>query len=292
VTFPYVAPAPRFRLPGSISLGPVRLAVADLDRSVEWYRGVARLRPLEQADRRAVLAAHGAGEPLVELLEEPGAFPVPRGGRLGLYHFALLLPDRAALGRFVAHLSLVREPVGSSDHQVSEAIYLRDPDGLGLEVYADRPRSAWAASAGSLAMTTLPLDLDSVVSAAGGEPWTGAPSGTRVGHVHLHVGDLPRAERFYHEGLGLDRVLVSYPGAMFLSAGGYHHHLGTNTWARDARPAGSGDARLLEWTIRLPGQPDLEAAVSSLEAVGAAPERDRSGVSVADPWGTRIRLVA
>jgi NAD+-dependent protein deacetylase sirtuin 4 len=157
-------------------------------------------------------------------------------GRGGLYHFAILLPDRAALGRLVAHLAREGVRVGAADHLVSEALYLQDPDGLGIEVYADRPRSEWRHRDRQLLMATDPLDLPELARSAGAEPWTGAPAGTRLGHVHLHVGDIHRAAEFYHAALGFDRMVWSYPGALFLAAGGYHHHLGVNTWAR-RRPA-------------------------------------------------------
>jgi catechol 2,3-dioxygenase len=171
---------------------------------------------------------------------------------------------------------------------VSEALYLRDPDGLGIEVYADRPRSEWRAEGGQIVMATEPLDLASVVAAAHGERWTGMPAGTRMGHVHLHVGDLEEASRFYHEVLGLDRMVWSYPGALFLAAGGYHHHLGLNTWAGPgARPPGDEDARLLEWRIALPAS-HAAGARASLESAGRAVAPADGGWRVSDPWGTAL----
>jgi catechol 2,3-dioxygenase len=276
--------APRgYRLPAALRLGRVRLQVAGLARSLDWYQRVLGFRVLRQSGADAVLGAHGDDTPLVELHEKPGVAPVPRRGRLGLYHFAILLPDRAALGRFVAHLAEVGERAGASDHRVSEALYLQEPDGLGIEVYADRPRSTWQVDGGQIAMSTDPLDLADLVRAAGGERWTGMPAGTTVGHVHLHVGDLDEAAAFYHQGLGLDQVVWSYPGALFLSAGGYHHHLGLNTWAAGAAPAGDDDARLLEWEILVPTPAD---ALASLSQAGYAVE---DGV-VRDPWGTALRI--
>lgn len=283
-----VAP-PGYRLPADTRLGRVRLQVADLKRSLVFYQGVLGLRVLEKAGPRASLAAEGEGGALIELHERSGAAPVPRAGRLGLYHFAILLPDRASLGRFVAHLAQAGERAGASDHLVSEALYLQDPDNLGIEVYADRPRSDWRVIDGQLAMATEPLDLGDLVAAAGGEPWRGLPAGTVIGHVHLHVGDIGRATAFYHEALGLDKVVWSYPGALFLSAGGYHHHLGVNTWARDAVPAGAGEARLLEWELVLPSPADVAGAASSLTAAGFAREGTH-GTLVRDPWGTALRL--
>jgi catechol 2,3-dioxygenase len=245
---------------------------------------------LENARGVARLGAVGGERALVELHERPGAQPVPRRGRLGLYHYAILLPDRASLARFVRHLAELGERAGMSDHLVSEAIYLTDPDGLGIEVYADRPRAEWRHDQRQLVMATDPLNVDDLLRAAGAETWTGLPPGTVIGHVHLFVGDLQQAAAFYHAGLGLDQVVWSYPGALFLSAGGYHHHLGTNTWAAGAQPAGDNDARLLEWEILLPTGSDVQAALASIAATGA-PVRGGAGDGVVtDPWGTTVRL--
>ena len=279
-----------FRLSSEARPGRVRLQVADLERSIDWYGRVLGLRVLERSDGSAALGATGADEPLVELVERPGAAPAPRRGRPGLYHYAILLPDRPALGALIRHLSEIRERVGASDHFVSEALYLQDPDGLGIEVYADRPRSEWRHRDRQLEMATEPLDVSGVVGAAGEASWSGMPAGTTMGHVHLHVGDLPAAESFYHEALGLDKVVWSYPGALFLSVGGYHHHLGLNTWAGSSEPPGEGDAQLLEWEMVLPEARDVEAAASSLEAAGHGVERQASGVVVRDPWGTPLRI--
>ena len=283
-----------FRMPAQLRLGRVRLQVADLERSLAWYGDVLGLRVLERADGGAVLGPHGQDAPLVVLSEKPGAAPAPHRGRLGLYHFAILLPDRVALGRLVQHLARIGERAGASDHLVSEALYLTDPDGLGIEVYSDRPRDSWRYDGQrQLAMDTRPLDLDSLVRAAGGEPWTGMPAGTAMGHVHLHVGGIDQAAAFYHDALGLDKVVWSYPGALFLSAGGYHHHLGVNTWAGPgAAPAGGNDAKLLDWEIVLPRGADADAAARSIQSAGGAPSRIEGGWLAADPWGTAVRIVA
>jgi catechol 2,3-dioxygenase len=285
-----IAP-PGYRLPADIDLGMVRLQVGDLDRSVGYYDRVLGLQVLESTAETATLAAQGADMPRIELVELRGAAPVPRRGRLGLYHFALLLPDRASLGRFAAHLAALGEYAGMADHLVSEALYLTDPDGLGIEVYADRPRSTWREEGGVLAMATDPLDLDDLARAAGIHPWTGMPAGTRMGHIHLHVGDLEAAAGFYHRGLGLDRVVLNFPGALFMSAGGYHHHLGTNTWAAGAPTATAGDARLLDWTLRLPAASDVDAVARSLAASGHKVRRDSGDRVATDPWGIEIRLI-
>jgi catechol 2,3-dioxygenase len=289
---PYTVAPAGYRLPADLQLGPVRLQVADLERSIGYYERVLGLRPTARDEAGATLAAQGDRTPLVELEELRGATPVPRRGRLGLYHFALLLPDRASLGRFVAHLGALGQYAGSADHLVSEALYLTDPDGLGIEVYADRPRSSWRVQDRALAMAIDPLDLDDLVRAAGEKLWTGAPAGTRMGHIHLHVGDLESAAAFYHAGLGFDRIVLDLPGALFMSAGGYHHHLGTNIWAAGAPVAAEGDARLLEWTVQLPDRTDVEGAARSLTASGHQVRQDSGDAVAADPWGTAVRLAA
>jgi catechol 2,3-dioxygenase len=281
---------PGYRLPPDIRLGPVLLQTGDLGRSVDYYGRVLGLHPLERSSGEATLAAQGDPTPLVRLRERSGAIPVPRRGRLGLYHFAVLLPDRASLGRFAAHLASLGEYAGMADHLVSEAFYLTDPDGLGIEVYADRPRETWTVRGGKIAMATDPLDLGDLAKAAGGRAWEGAPPGTRIGHIHLYVDDLARAGEFYHRGLGLDRINLEFPGALFMSAGGYHHHLGTNTWAAGAAKAGEGDARLLEWTIQLPDQESVEAAARSLGGTGQQVTRSGDDALATDPWGTNLRL--
>jgi catechol 2,3-dioxygenase len=179
---------------------------------------------------------------------------------------------------------------GASDHFVSEALYLQDPDGLGIEVYADRPRSTWRTVERQLDIGTEPLDGDSVIAAGEGKPWTGMPAGTTIGHVHLHVGDLTQASDFYHQRLGLDQI-TRIPGALFLSAGGYHHHLGTNTWAVGAARPAEGDARLLEWTIEVPNGEDAAAAARSLAEGGYDVRTADDDWFVVDPWGTPFRLV-
>ena len=287
----YGLPPPRYRLPDRTHVGPVRLQVRNLARSVEYYERVIGLGRLSAESDAVGLAAEGEEQPLVWLQERSDARPVPHGGRLGLYHFAILVPDRASLARFVRHLGELGEYAGSADHAVSEALYLSDPDGLGIEVYADRPRSSWRTEGRQLYMTTERLNIRALLAAAGSQPWTGMPSGTVIGHVHLHVGDLDQSAAFYHEGLGLDKIVWSYPGALFLSAGGYHHHLGTNTWS-SGPPATDEDARLLSWTVALPSAADVEAAARSLESSGYRVNRQDTAVTADDPWGTTMRLAA
>jgi catechol 2,3-dioxygenase len=289
---PYGIAPPAYRLPAATHVGTVRLQVADLSRSIDYYTEVIGLRVVESSGARAQLAPHGDDTPLVELQARAGAGPVPSQGRLGLFHFAILVPDRVTLGRVVRHLGDRGVYAGSADHAVSEALYLTDPDGLGIEIYADRPRAAWRSVGRELYMSTERLDLRDLLRVAGDAPWAGLPAGTTMGHVHLHVGALDVAAAFYHAALGFDQVVWSYPGALFLSAGGYHHHLGTNTWAAGAPPAREDEARLLEWDLVLPDEASVEAAAGSLHDHGHALAIDGADRLAGDPWGTIVRLRA
>jgi catechol 2,3-dioxygenase len=283
---------PGYRLPDRARVGHVRLQVSDLARSLDYYQQVMGLRAMRREHGSAALAANDGDVPIIELYERPGTRPVAPHGRLGLYHFALLVPERADLANFVSHLADLKVRVASADHRVSEALYLWDPDGLGIEVYADRPRTEWEVRGRELAMGTEPLDLRGLIRSAQGRRWNGLPRGTVIGHVHLHVGSLQRAERLYHAALGLDKVVWSFPGALFMSAGGYHHHLGTNTWAASAPPATEDDARLLEWELVLPARDDVNAAAENLETSGYAITTEGFDRLVSDDWGTRLRLSA
>jgi catechol 2,3-dioxygenase len=281
-----------YRLPESTHLGRVRLQVADLDRSVLFYERFLGMRVIRRTDDSVGLGPYGDDREIVHLRQLKSARPVPKRGLLGLYHFAILLPDRASLGRFVAHLAEIGARAGMSDHFVSEAVYLTDPDGLGIEVYADRPRDAWRYDERQLYMTTNHLDADDLVRSAGAERWTGMPPGTVLGHVHLYVDDIDKAAAFYHDALGFDKVVWSYPGALFLSAGGYHHHLGTNTWAKGAPLATDADARLLEWEIIVPTRKDAEEAAHHVKEAGYEVKQEDAEWILTDPWGTSLRLVA
>jgi catechol 2,3-dioxygenase len=290
VTSDFGVVPPGFRLPPDTGVGAVRLQIADLQRSVDYYEQVLGLRVLTRSAEQAALAAHGDDRPLVWLHARSGVRAVPRRGTFGLYHFAVLLPDRTALGRFVAHLSGMGVRAGSADHLVSEALYLTDPDGLGIEVYADRPRDAWRYRDREVLMTVDPLDLERLAQAGGDGPWDGAPPRSTIGHVHLHVGDLNTAAAFYHAALGFDKTAWTFPGALFFSAGGYHHHLATNTWAPG--PAAEDQARLLEWELLLATDEQVTAAVRSLEAAGYSVGDTGNGRTAADPWGTPLRIIS
>jgi len=279
-----------FRLPDAAHVGAVHLQVSDLQQSVSYYERVLGLRPHDITASRAALSAHDDERTLVTLQTRPG---IRRGrrGAFGLYHFAILLPDRAALGRFAGHLASLDMRVAMADHFVSEALYLWDPDGLGIEVYADRPRESWRHHGRELVMTTDPLDIDSVIASGRGQRWAGAPAGTTMGHVHLHVGNLEEAEAFYHRGLGFDKTVWSYPGALFMSAGGYHHHLATNIWAPGPSPA-PDQARLLEWELIVPSDDDISAVARNLRDAAHTVEKIDNEAGATDPWGTQVRIRA
>lgn len=277
-----------FRLPDATHVGAVTLQVADLERSIDYYTSVIGFR-VESRGRDEAALAPDRGTPLVFLRQRRGIQRVPPRGAFGLYHFAILLPDRAALGRFAAHIAAINVRIGMADHLVSEALYLTDPDGLGIEVYADRPRDTWRRVGGELAMTTEPLDIGSVIEAGAGQQWDGAPQGTTMGHIHLHVGSLEQADAFYHGAIGFDRTVWSYPGALFLSAGGYHHHLGTNTWS-PGPSATDEQARLLEWELLVPSPGDVDRVIERVRESGAQADRADGKAVASDPWGTTLRL--
>jgi catechol 2,3-dioxygenase len=251
-------------------MGLVELSVSDLDRSLAYWQDAIGLRVLRRENGTAEL---GADTPLVRFVEEPGARSA--AGFTGLFHVALLVPDRASLGRFLAHTARERIPLtGLSDHVVSEAIYLRDPDYHGIEIYADRPREQWEGQV-SNRMTTIPLDTDSLLAEAGDRGFDGLPDGTTVGHVHLCVRDVDETIGFYRDKLGMDVTAKAGDSAAFLSAGGYHHHLGGNTWeTRGAPPAPEGTARLLRFTIVLPDDEEVQRVA---ERIGGTEVRDPSG---------------
>jgi catechol 2,3-dioxygenase len=276
-------------LPAATKMGPVELTVADLGRSLDWYDEAVGLRTLGRDDGRAAL---GAGErELLRLVEEPGAQPAPRS--TGLYHFALLLPTRADLARWLAHAGRRGVRVGASDHFVSEALYLRDPDQHGIEIYADRPRELWEGQVFER-MTSLPLDLTGLLAVAGDsadEPYEGLPDGTTMGHVHLKVSDVTGAIGFYRDVLGFELTAALGDEASFFGAGGYHHHVGGNTWeSAGAPPPPPGSASLRSATIELPSSEDRETVLARIEAAGQDIDQTDAGPLVRDPSGNPLIL--
>jgi catechol 2,3-dioxygenase len=276
-------------LPDTLRLGPVHLTVSDLDGSIAFYERSLGLQLHHRDDTTAALGA--GGEDLVVLAGEPGA---TAGGRhAGLYHFALLFASREELARAVLRLADTRTRIeGASDHGVSEAIYLRDPDDNGIELYADRPRAAWPAPrtpGEKLEMYTIALDMKSLLETVEGEsPREQAGSGLRIGHVHLHVADVDRGLRFYRDVLGFEEM-VNLGSAAFVSAGGYHHHLGFNVWlGKDVGPRPEGAAGLRHWVIVLERPDEVQAVRDRAEAAGLLPEERAGGFLVRDPWDTAV----
>ncbi len=272
------------------TIGEVQLNIANLERSLRFYQDRLGFRLLGQQGNQAVL---GAGERrLVVLNEKPGVKPRPQAGpasrMTGLYHFGVLLPDRRALARLLVHLAEEETEIqGVADHGVSEALYLSDPDGNGIELYRDRRRGEWPADdLGKLQMGTDQLDVDDLVMEMKDNipEWTGLPDKTVIGHVHLHVADLSAAERFYTQALGFQLTQRYASGAIFVSAGGYHHHIGLNTWAGGGAPPPPEDVAGLRWfSILLPSEEALSAVRERLQAAGVAYEEREGGIFVKDP---------
>ncbi len=272
------------------SIGSVGLTVADLNRARDFYRDAVGLEVIDSENGTARL---GAGDTtLVELVEDPSAPERPRHTS-GLFHQAILVPSRADLA---AALHRVVDAgwrlSGASDHLVSEALYLSDPEGNGIEIYRDRPREEWPVRDGTIQMSTEPLDLEGVLGELRHEDvGKGMPGGTRIGHVHLNVGDLTAAEAFYSGGLGFDVTVRGYPGALFLSAGGYHHHIGLNTWAGEgAPPPPPGSRGLRSFEVRLPGPAELAVEEDRLREAGFEPLGEGDRVMATDPAGNRVVL--
>jgi catechol 2,3-dioxygenase len=280
-----------YRLPISTHIGKVRLAVSNLTRSIAFYRNIIGLAVLNQSETVAQLGPHGETRVLLELEEQTGIRPIAARSRLGLYHTAFLLPTRADLSRFVQHLWKHKVPFAAGDHSVSEALYLVDPDGLEVEVYADPPRSQWSYAGKSLRMGTAAVRFDEL-AAVSPDPaiqWQGAPAGTTVGHVHHYVGNLEEAENFYVKGLGLE-ITVQIPTALFTSAGGYHHHVGLNIWAAGSPPAGAKDARLLFWELVLQDAEEVARVAASLRSQGFEPGSEDE-TTFTDTADITVRLV-
>jgi catechol 2,3-dioxygenase len=273
------------------TVGAVHLTVADLDRSLDYY---TRAIGLEQNGREnGTLRLGAGGEDLLVLYEEPGARPAPQN--TGLFHFALLVPSRVDLARWLAHAAQHQVALtGMSDHLVSEALYLRDPDWHGIEIYRDRPRDEWQREGEGIAMATLPLDVDSLLGTLdGAEPaFEHMPAGTTMGHVHLQVADVAATDAFYNEVLGFDITAHYADQATFLAAGGYHHHFGGNVWnSRGAAPPPPGSAALRHAEILLPADDELQRVVGRVADAGQEPEVQEDGaVIVRDPARNALLL--
>jgi catechol 2,3-dioxygenase len=276
-------------------IGSVHLTVADLAAQQSFYERAIGLRELGRDGQTVRLGPEG-GPVLLELTGDPDAPRRPRG-TTGLFHLAVLVSGRADLGQALRRvIDAGWRFTGASDHLVSEALYLNDPEGNGIEIYRDRRRDEWPRTdEGVIEMATLPLDLDGVLGEVDGSEPTPPemPAGTRMGHVHLQVADIPAAEQFYSGALGLDVTVRTYPGALFVSAGGYHHHIGLNTWeSAGGSPPPPGATGLRSFELVLPNREEADRVAEQARAAGADVVAGEGGAIVLDPWRDAVLLTA
>jgi len=280
-----------FVLPPETHIGQVELKIAALDRALEFYAGVLGFQVSERNRDEAALSPHGSDMPLIHLQAIPDAKRKPPR-TTGLYHAAIRLPDRPALGAMLRRLLEQRYPLqGAADHLVSEAIYLADPDGNGLELYTDRPREKWPQLNGQISMATDPLDAQGLLRDAS-PTWDGIHPATDIGHMHLQVSDLAQAEEFYCDLLGFEVTQRSYPGALFISAGGYHHHIGLNVWSGlGAPPPPQQAVGLGYFQVAIPDKTARQVVIERVSAVGIDTLAGTNGtLLIRDPDGNQISL--
>ncbi len=271
-------------------IGLVTLRVSDLARSLQFYEGILGFQTITRTPSQVTLGGQD-NVPLLELHELKGAPPQPHRST-GLYHVAILLPTRPDLGRVLLRLAQAHWEIGQGDHLVSEALYISDPDGNGLELYQDRPRSTWNWNNGMVKMATDPVDLHSLLEEGMRDayPWDVLPAGTSVGHIHLQVADIAQAAQFYHTILGFD-ITARMPSALFISAGGYHHHIGLNTWqSRGAGSAPKHTTGLQAFVIALPHHEALAEVRARLVAHNITFQEQDNRILVDDPWQNAIVL--
>ncbi|MED1419668.1 VOC family protein [Bacillus smithii] len=280
-----------FHRPPHTFVGQVDLKVANLERSLAFYQNVIGFQILEQSKKKAVLTADGK-TPLVTIEQPENVIP-KQPHRTGLYHFAILLPTRSDLAKVLLHFIQIRYPLqGGSDHLVSEALYLADPDGNGIEIYADRPSSTWNWNNGEVVMSTEPLDVENLLAEGRDGPWKGLPSDTVIGHIHLHVSELQKTEQFYREGLGFDIVSRYGRQALFISTGGYHHHIGLNTWNGVGIPAPSENSvGLKKFSLVLPSDEARNQIIDRLRKIDASVTEENDVYMTKDPSGNQIQLL-
>ncbi len=275
-----------------IEIGLVQIRVSNLERSLAFYQNVVGLSVLQQSGREAEMTADGQNVLLI-LREIENAKVLRRNSVAGLYHFAILVPDRPSLGLVLRNLINSGIEVGQGDHLVSEALYIQDPDNNGIEIYRDRPKDTWKHDAvGHVVMTTDPVDVDGLLAASEGLQWNGLPAGTIIGHVHFHVGDLGKAKEFYIDLLGFELTAHYGDAAMFISAGGYHHHIGLNVWAGQGAPAAPTDAAGIDYfTLLLPNEEERTAVVKRVRGAGYTVVEENGVPAFKDPWNIGIKLV-
>lgn len=267
----------------------VQLKVQDLERSLDYYKNVIGFQVLRQTDQTADLTADGKSTLLS--IEQPEDVIPKKGRTTGLYHFALLLPGRNDLAAIVRHFAQLRIPLGSADHLVSEALYLSDPDGNGIEIYRDRAPEEWSWKNGEVHMTTDPLDFRALLNETEEVEWKGLPTDTIMGHIHLHVAELQETNTFYSEGLGFEVVTRYGDQALFISTGKYHHHIGLNTWNGIGAPTPpENSVGLQSYVLQLPDEQTQDQIVHNLKKIGATVEEKEGVLLTTDPSGNRIIL--
>ncbi|ARK30208.1 VOC family protein [Halalkalibacter krulwichiae] len=281
-----------FRIHPELELGPVKLKVSNLERSIQFYKEIIGFKVLNKGEKVVELTANDK-DALLILEEVSNALVYPPGTSLGLYHVAILLPERSDLGLFLKHVANKGVKVGSADHFVSEALYLSDPDHNGLEIYRDRPREGWTKYGDDYKMVTEPIDAQGLLQAAGEHDWQGLPEKTTIGHIHLHVRDLYESKNFYRDLLGMDVTVgnMTKYGMLFMAAGGYHHHIGLNIWAgSDAKIRPKNAVGIEYYTILLPDEEALSKVVHHLTDNQVTIIEVDEGWLIEGPSGVGIRL--
>ncbi len=280
-----------YQLPDTAHLSYVHLRVGDLDSAATFYHERLGFRVIDQHTSTVFFSASGTAPAQIILTELPGARPRP-SRTTGLYHTAIRLPDRRALARVLRQLITYGWWLqGAADHLVSEALYLPDAESNGLELYADRPRDQWAWSGDQVEMSTEALDINGLLELADGEPWDGIDPRTVIGHIHLNVSDLDLSEAFYSDLLGFDVTQRSYPGALFIAAGGYHHHIGLNIWKGRGAPPPPPDATgLIAFGIALPDETSRHTLIERVRSAGVAVDESGEWAQFTDPDGIGVGL--
>lgn len=275
----------------SIYVNEIELKVLEINRSKEFYTKIMGFKVLTEKDKRVVLSVDGVN-PMVTLVEPEDPISKPPR-RTGLYHFAILLPSRKDLGLFLKHIRENNYPiVGGAYHGVSEAVYLQDVDDNGIEIYVDIDEELWERENGEISMVTEALDFNGIMALGGGEKWQGLPKDTILGHIHLHVGDLVQAKRFYCDGLGFDLTMSMANSALFLSTAGYHHHIGLNIWhGKNAPPLPENSAGMKYFSLAFPSDEVREEKIKNLKKLGYEIIEDKGDLFTKDPSDNLIKLV-
>ncbi len=281
----------QFALTRPAYVGQAHLVVRDLPLVSDFYQKIIGLSVIEKSAGGEVLGV--SGQPLLTLTTSNDAVRAPSSAA-GLFHTAFLMPSRSDLALWLTHVAHNNVQLqGASDHLVSEAIYLADPEGNGIEVYRDRTPDEWTYQPdGTVAMSTLRLNLQELYDSAPKATFAKAADGTAIGHIHLQVGNLPQADEFYQDVLGL-KIMARYPGASFFGSGAYHHHVAANIWnSRGAQARTTNMTGLSGYSLKFNEKAALDTALAALDRLEIATERQSDGIAVKDPWGIGLKLSA